>query len=57
MDQHVHVPISKHVTEGLLMWHSNLAKIVAAASLDPYRAWQATEETRDAMFLKLNCYI
>jgi len=35
VNQHEHVPISKHVTEGLLMWHSNLIKIVAATSLDP----------------------
>ena len=51
VDQRVRVPISKHVTEGLLARHSNLVKIVAASSLDPKRAQQATEETRDAMFL------
>jgi len=51
------VPISKHITEGLLMQHSNLVKIVAAALLDPKRAWQAMEETRNAMFSKLNSYI
>jgi len=57
VDQRERVPISKHVTEGLLMRHSNLVKIVAAASLDPKRARQATEETRNAMFSKLNSYI
>ena len=57
VDPREHVPISKHVTEGLLMQHSNLVKIVAAASLDPKRARQATEETRNAMFSKLNSYI
>jgi len=51
VDQHVCVPISMYVIEGLLMKHSNLIKIVAAASLlDPERAWEATADTRDAMF-------
>jgi len=39
------------------MQHSNLVKIVAAGLLDPKRAWQAMEETRNAMFSKLNSYI
>jgi len=50
VDLHEHVRISKHVMEGILNWHSHLMKIVAAASLDPKRARQATEETRDAIF-------
>jgi len=57
LDEHERVPISKHVTEGLLMWHKELVKIVSAASLDPKRARQATADTRDAMFCKLNSYI
>jgi len=57
VDPREHVPISKHVVEGILNRHSHLVKIVAAASLDPKRARQATEETRDAMFMKLNSYI
>jgi len=51
VDQCVCMPISKHVPEGLLTRHSTLVKIMAASSLDPKRAQQATEETRDAMFL------
>jgi len=51
------VSISKHVTDGLLLCHKDLVKVVAAASLDPKRARQATGETRDAMFSKLNSYI
>jgi len=47
----------KHVTDGVLSHHSSLIKIVAAASLDPKRAWQATEDTRDAVFCKLTSYV
>jgi len=57
VDPHEHMPISKHIMEGILNRHSHLVKIVAAASLNPKRAQQATEETRDAMFVKLNSYI
>jgi len=57
VDERQRVPISKHVTEGLLLRHKELVKVVSAASLDPKRACQATEETRDAMFFKLNAYI
>jgi len=49
--------ISKHVTDGMLLRHKDLVKVVAAASLDPKRAQQATGETRDTMFSKLNSYI
>ena len=41
----------------MLAHHSSLIKIVAAASLDPKRAWQATEDTRDAVFCKLRSHI
>jgi len=57
VDPREYVPISKHVTEGILNQHSHLIKIVAAASLDPKRARQATVDTRDAMFSKLSSYI
>jgi len=57
VDPREHIPISVHVVEGILNRHSHLVKIVAASSLDPKRARQATEETRDAMFMKLNAYI
>jgi len=45
-------PSTKHVTEGLLKCHKNLVKIVAATSLDPKRARQATVEARNAMFFR-----
>jgi len=57
VDKRQAVPISKHVTDGLLLRHEKLVKVVAAASLDPKRARQATVEIRDAMFFKLNAYI
>ncbi len=57
VDEHQSMPISKHVTDGLLLCHKKLVKVVAAASLDPKRARQATIETRDKMFFKLNSYI
>jgi len=57
VDDRERVSISKHVTEGLLKCYKNLVKIVAAASLDPKRARQATVDTRNAVFFKLNSYI
>jgi len=57
VDERQRISISKHVTEGLLRRHKDLVKVVAAASLDPKRARQATVDTRDAMFCKLNSYI
>jgi len=57
VDKRERVSISKHVTDGLLLRHKDLVKVVAAASLDPKWARQATGEMRDAMFSKLNSYI
>jgi len=37
VDERQRVPISKHVTEGLLLRHKELVKVVLAASLDPKR--------------------
>jgi hypothetical protein len=37
--------------------HKELVKIVHATSMDPKRAKQATEDTRDDMFFKLDAYI
>jgi hypothetical protein len=37
--------------------HKELVKIVQAHSMDPKRAKQATEDTRDGMFFKLDAYI
>jgi len=57
IDKHLHVPISMHVTDDLLQHNKELVKIVAASSLDPKSAGQATSATRYAMFSKLNSYI
>ncbi len=57
VDSHEHVAISKHVMEGILAWHKDLVKIVSAGSFDPKQVWQATAETRDAVFIELNAYI
>ncbi len=57
IDERLHLPISIHVTDGLLQRNKELVKIVAASSLDPKRAGQATSATRYAMFSKLNSYI
>jgi len=35
IDEHLCVPISKHLTDGLLQHHKHLVKIVASSSLDP----------------------
>jgi len=57
IDEWLCIPISMHVADGLLLHHKELVKIVAAVSLDPKRTGQATSDTRDAMFSKLNSYI
>ncbi len=57
VDECQKVSISKHVTEGLLQQHKDLVKVVAAASLDPKLACQATVKMRDTMFSKLTAYI
>jgi hypothetical protein len=45
------------ITRGMMRRHKELVKIVQASSMDPKRAEQATEDTRDAMFFKLDAYI
>jgi len=45
------------VTEGLLHHYKDLVKVVAAASLDPKRACEATIDIRNALFCKLNSYV
>jgi len=57
VDECQRISISKHVTEGMLLHHKDLVKVLAAASRDPKRACQATVDTRDAMFSKLTSYI
>jgi hypothetical protein len=44
-------------TPGLMGRGKELVKIVQASSLDPKRAEQAREDTRDGMFFKLDAYI
>jgi hypothetical protein len=48
---------TRKITRGLMGRHKELVKIVQASSMDPKRAKQATEDTRDAMFFKLDSYI
>jgi hypothetical protein len=48
---------TRKITRGLMGRHKELIKIVQASSMDPKRAEQATEDTRDAMFFKLDAYI
>jgi hypothetical protein len=45
------------ITRGLMGRNKELVKNVQASSMDPKRAEQATEDTRDAMFFKLDAYI
>ena len=48
---------TRKTTRGLMGRHKELVKIVQASSMDPKRAEQATEDTRDGMFFKLDAYI
>jgi hypothetical protein len=50
-------PATMNLVDHLLKRHRELAKLVSASLLDPQRAKQATKETRDAVFFKLNCYV
>jgi len=49
--------VSDKVIRGLFHRHGELLKIVQASSLDPKRAKQASKETRDGMFAKLDSMI
>jgi len=51
------VEVTDKVVRGLFRRHGDLLKIVQASSLDPKRAKQASKETRDGMFTKLDSYI
>jgi hypothetical protein len=57
MDDRERQPCSEAVVRLILKKYEDLVKIVDAGSLDPARARKATEETRDVMFFKLNCFI
>jgi hypothetical protein len=65
IDEYIHIEederkreeCSKKVLRGLFERYTDLVKIVDACSLDPQRARKANAETRDAVFVKLDCYI
>ena len=52
------VPATMKTVHGLLKRNTQLSdKVRSASSIDPSRSAQATKETRDSMFTKLNNYI
>jgi len=57
VDEREKVEVTDKVVRGLFKRHSDLLKIVQASSLDPKCAKQASKETRDGMFTKLDSYI
>ena len=57
VDEREKVEVTDKVVRGLFKRHSDLLKIVQASSLDPKRAKQASKETRDGMFTKLDSYV
>jgi len=52
-DECQHIPITKYVTEGLLLHHKDLVRVVEASSLNPKRVCQATVEEEMQCFLNL----
>jgi hypothetical protein len=50
-------PATMKMVDQMLKRHKELTKLVSASSMDPQRARQATKETRDAVFFKLDSYI
>jgi hypothetical protein len=50
-------PATMSLVEQLMARHEELVKLVSASSMDPQRAKQATKETRDAVFFKLDSYV
>ena len=57
VDERERVEVSEKIVCGLFSCHGELLKIVQASSLDPKCAKQASKETRDGMFAKLDSYI
>ncbi len=65
IDEYIHieeddrrrVDCSEKILRVLFGRYTDLVKIVAACSIDPQRAKKANTETRDAVFVKLDCYI
>jgi hypothetical protein len=56
-DERTRVECSEKILRGLFKRYKDLVKIVSACSLDPQRAKKANTETRDAVFVKLDCYV
>ena len=57
-DDRTYVPATMKTVYGLISRNSKLRNTVrSAASLDPARAKQANEQTRDCMFMKLYNYV
>jgi hypothetical protein len=56
-DERTSYKCSEKVVDRLLKNNRELVKLVSAGSLDPARAKKANEQTRDAMFKKLDAYI
>jgi hypothetical protein len=56
-DARLFEPATMRLVEQLMSRHNELTKLVSAHSMDPQRAKQATIETRDAVFFKLDSYV
>ncbi len=56
-DERMLEPATMRLGDEVLKGHSELTKLVSASSMDPQRAKQATTETRDAVFYKLDSYV
>mgnify|MGYP003331889529 CR=1 FL=1 len=58
VDFRTYVPATLKTIDGFLQRHNDLKnKVRSASSLDPARASQASEDTCDSMFTKLNNYV
>ena len=58
IDKRIYVPATMKSVRSLIKRNKQLReRLRSAGSIDPARAAQATEETRDSMFTKLNNYI
>ena len=57
VDSRMMEPATMRLVEMILKKHTMLTKLVSASSMDPHQAKQATKETRDSVFFKLDNYI
>ncbi len=57
VDEQEKVEVTDKVVRGLFKHRGDLLKIVQASSLDPKCAKQASKETQDGMFTKLDSYV